>query len=135
RASSCSAAGRSSGRCAARSWPTRPATGRLAALCLLEPTRQQLIDQAGVRLAPRRPHDLADQEAGRLFLASAEVLDDLGVGRDRGLDRRDQGALVADLLEAPPGRDLGGRASLGVEQLEDLAGLGAVETAALDHLE
>ena len=56
----------------------------------------QLADPAGVGLAAHLLHHRTDQRAGRGHLAVADLLGDVGVGRDGLVDRRRQRAVVGD---------------------------------------
>ena len=66
----------------------------------------QLLDHLGVGLALGGAHHLADEEAGQGGLARPVGLGLVGVGGDDLVDQGGDGALVADLGQAPLGDDL-----------------------------
>ena len=58
----------------------------------------ELVEEGRVGLSFGEPHDLADEEGGDGLLASAVLLDLLGIGGDDFVDHLLDGGGVADLL-------------------------------------
>ena len=81
----------------------------------------QLADPAGIGLTAHLLHHRADQRTGRGDLAVADLVGDVGVRGDRGVDGRGEGTLVGDHGEATAGDHLVGRALAGEDPVEDLA--------------
>src|SRR6266403_151017 len=67
---------------------------------------QYLVERRRVRLALRRLHHLADEEAVELVLAGAILGDLVLIGRQHGVDRRLDGAGIGELRQAALGDDL-----------------------------
>ncbi len=96
-------------------------------------SRDQLADAGGVGLAAHLLHHRADERARRGDLAVADLVGDVGVGGDGGVDRGTEGAVVGDHGQAAGGDDLLGRALAGEQAVEDLAGELVVDRAGVDQ--
>ena len=90
-----------------RSHPSRERSADISRRRLLRGALQdQLADARGIRLALHRLHDGADDRAGRLHLAVADLLEHVGLRGECLVDRGDERAVVRDDRETARVDDL-----------------------------
>src|SRR5205814_9526634 len=94
---------------------------------------EQLLDHLRVRLAARRLHHLADQEAEHPLLARPDLRDLRGMPGDHLRDRRVERATIAHLRETLRRDELLGVAAGAAEPRDDALRGVAVDRALLDQ--
>ena len=68
--------------------------------------RREFTDAPGIRLPTGRLHNRTDNDTSGLWFSASNLLDHVGVGRDRFVDGRNQWAIVGDNSKAPGRNDV-----------------------------